>query len=152
MAGLNKNYDLVVNGNANSYVGKAQLSISLNDVVRTYGDTIFTDGTSYGIKNHDALVNGDEGTVSIKEGAITDGGLVDNNNKTNNKGDYKWTAGENGIVAENVANFAKNYDIQVTGRQFEGKCEEDLPEQHQRQYDLRQQGWPASRRQCKLAG
>ena len=113
-AGLNKNYDLVVNGNGNSYVGKAQLSVSLNDVVRTYGDTSFTDGTSYGIKNHDALVNGDEGTVSIKEGAITDGGLVDNNNKTNNKGDYKWTAGENGIVAENVANFAKNYDIKVT--------------------------------------
>ena len=113
-AGLNKNYDLVVNGNGNSYVGKAQLSVSLNDVVRTYGDTSFTDGTSYGIKNHDALVNGDEGTVRIKEGAITDGGLVDNNNKTNNKGDYKWTAGENGIVAENVANFAKNYDIKVT--------------------------------------
>ena len=113
-AGLNKNYDLVVNGNANSYVGKAQLSISLNDVVRTYGNTSFTDGTSYGIKNHDALVNGDEGTVSIKEGVITDGGLVDNNNKTNNKGDYKWTAGENDIVAENVANFAKNYDIKVT--------------------------------------
>lgn len=113
-AGLDKNYDLVVNGNGNSYVGKAQLSVSLNDVVRTYGDTSFTDGTSYGIKNHDALVNGDEGTVSIKEGAITDGGLVDNNNKTNNKGDYKWTAGENGIVAENVANFAKNYDIKVT--------------------------------------
>lgn len=113
-AGLNKNYDLVVNANGKSYVDKAQLNVSLNDVVRTYGDTSFTDGTSYGIKNHDALVNGDEGTVSIKEGAITDGGLVDNNNKTNNKGDYKWTAGENGIVAENVANFAKNYDIKVT--------------------------------------
>ena len=113
-AGLNKNYDLVVNGNGNSYVGKAQLSVSLNDVVRTYGDTSFTDGTSYGIKNHDALVNGDEGTLSIKEGAITDGGLVENNSKTNNKGDYKWNVGENGIVAENVANFAKNYDIKVT--------------------------------------
>ena len=113
-AGLNKNYDLVMNGNGNSYVGKAQLSVSLNDVVRTYGNTSFTDGTSYGIKNHDALVNGDEGTLSIKEGAITDGGLVDNNSKTNNKDDYKWTVGENGIVAENVANFAKNYDIKVT--------------------------------------
>ena len=113
-AGLNKNYDLVVNGNGNSYVGKAQLSVSLNDVVRTYGNTSFTDGTSYGIKNYDALVNGDEGTLSIKEGAITDGGLVDNNSKTNNKGNYKWTVGENGIFAENVANFAKNYDIQVT--------------------------------------
>ena len=113
-AGLNKNYYLVVNGNGNSYVGKAQLSVSLNDVVRTYGDTSFTDGTSYGIKNHDALVNGDEGTLSIKEGAITDGGLVDNNSKTNNKGEYKWNVGENGIVADGVTNFAKNYDIQVT--------------------------------------
>ena len=113
-AGLSKNYDLVVNANGKSYVDKATLNVSLNDVVRTYGDTSFTDGTSYGIKNHDALVNGDEGTVSIKEGAITDGGLVDNNSKTNNKGNYKWTVGENGIVAENVANFAKNYDIKVT--------------------------------------
>ena len=113
-AGLNKNYDLVVNGNGKSYVGKAQLSVSLNDVVRTYGNTSFTEGTGYGIKDHDALVNGDEGTLSIKEGAITDGGLVDNNSKTNNKGDYKWNVGENGIVAENVANFAKNYDIKVT--------------------------------------
>ena len=113
-AGLNKNYDLVVNANGKSYVDKATLNVSLNDVVRTYGNTSFTDGTSYGIKNHDALVNGDEGTVSIKEGAITDGGLVDNNSKTNNKDDYKWTVGENGIVAENVANFAKNYDIKVT--------------------------------------
>ena len=113
-AGLNKNYDLVVNGNANSYVGKAQLSISLNDVVRTYGDTSFTDGTGYGIKDHDALVNGDKGTVSLNKDAITDGGLVDNNSKTNNKGDYKWNVGENGIVADGVTNFAKNYDIQVT--------------------------------------
>ena len=113
-AGLNKNYDLVVNANGKSYVDKATLNVSLNDVVRTYGDTSFTDGTSYGIKNHDALVNGDEGTLSIKEGAITDGGLVDNNSKTNNKGEYKWNVGKNGIVAENVANFAKNYDIQVT--------------------------------------
>ena len=113
-AGLNKNYDLVVNGNGNSYVGKAQLSVSLNDVVRTYGNTSFTEGTGYGIKDHDALVNGDKGTVSLNKDAITDGGLVDNNSKTNNKGDYKWNVGENGIVAENVANFAKNYDIKVT--------------------------------------
>ena len=113
-AGLNKNYDLVVNANGKSYVDKATLNVSLNDVVRTYGNTSFTDGMGYGIKDHDALVNGDEGTLSIKEGAITDGGLVDNNSKTNNKGEYTWTVGENGIVAENVANFAKNYDIQVT--------------------------------------
>ena len=112
--GLNKNYDLVVNANGKSYVDKAQLSVSLNDVVRTYGDTSFTDGTSYGIKDHDALVNGDKGTVSLNKDAITDVGLVDNNSKTNNKGEYKWNVGENGIVAENVTNFAKNYDIQVT--------------------------------------
>ena len=110
---LKQNYKLVVDDGA-SVVKQATLQVSLNDVVRTYGNTSFTDGTGYGIKNHDALVNGDEGTLSIKEGAITDGGLVDNNSKTNNKGEYTWTVGENGIVAENVANFAKNYDIKVT--------------------------------------
>ena len=108
------NYELVNNATGVITVKKATLNVGLNDVVRTYGDTSFTDGTGYGIKNHDALVNGDEGTLSIKEGAITDGGIVDNNSKTNNKGDYKWNVGENGIVAENVANFAKNYDIKVT--------------------------------------
>ena len=86
----------------------------MNDVVRTYGDTSFTDGTGYGIKNHDALVNGDKGTVSLNKDAITDGGLVDNNSKTNNKGEYTWNVGENGIVADGVTNFAKNYDIKVT--------------------------------------
>ena len=108
------NYELVNKATGDITVKKATLNVSLNDVVRTYGDTSFTDGTGYGIKNHDALVNGDEGTLSIKEGAITDGGLLDNNSKTNNKGEYKWNVGENGIVAENVANFAKNYDIKVT--------------------------------------
>ena len=110
---LKQNYKLVVDGGA-SVVKQATLQVSLKEVVRTYGDTSFTEGTSYGIKDHDALVNGDEGTLSIKEGAITDGGLLDNNSKTNNKGDYKWNVGKDGIVAENVANFAKNYDIQVT--------------------------------------
>ncbi|WP_456103853.1 filamentous hemagglutinin N-terminal domain-containing protein [Phascolarctobacterium succinatutens] len=113
-AGLNKNYDLVVNANGKSYVDKAILNVGLNDVVRTYGNTSFTDGTDYGIKDHDALVNSDKGTVSLNKDAITDGGLVDNNSKTNNKGDYKWTVGENGIVADGVTNFAKNYDIKVT--------------------------------------
>ncbi|WP_419084657.1 filamentous hemagglutinin N-terminal domain-containing protein [Phascolarctobacterium succinatutens] len=113
-AGLNKNYDLVVNANGKSYVDKATLNVSLNDVVRTYGDTSFTEGTSYGIKDHGALVNGDKGTVSLNKDAITDVGLVDNNSKTNNKGDYKWNVGKDGIVADGVTNFAKNYDIQVT--------------------------------------
>ena len=108
------NYELVNNATGVITVKKATLNVGLNDVVRTYGDTSFTDGTGYGIKNHDALVNGDKGTVSLNKDAITDGGLVDNNSKTNNKGDYKWNVGENGIVAENVANFAKNYDIKVT--------------------------------------
>ncbi|WP_462433193.1 filamentous hemagglutinin N-terminal domain-containing protein, partial [Phascolarctobacterium succinatutens] len=108
------NYELVNNATGVITVKKATLNVGLNDVVRTYGDTSFTDGTGYGIKDHDALVNGDKGTVSLNKDAITDGGLVDNNSKTNNKGDYKWNVGENGIVAENVANFAKNYDIKVT--------------------------------------
>ena len=108
------NYELVNDATGDITVKKATLNVGLNDVVRTYGDTSFTDGISYGIKNHDALVNGDKGTVSLNKDAITDVGLVDNNSKTNNKGEYKWNVGENGIVAENVANFAKNYDIKVT--------------------------------------
>ncbi|WP_455767491.1 beta strand repeat-containing protein [Phascolarctobacterium succinatutens] len=113
-AGLGKNYNLVVTANGKSTVEKATLNVGLSDVVRTYGNTSFTEGTGYGIKDHDALVNGDKGTVSLNKDAITDGGLVDNNSKTNNKGDYKWNVGENGIVADGVTNFAKNYDIQVT--------------------------------------
>ena len=113
-AGLGKNYNLVVTANGKSTVEKATLNVGLNDVVRTYGNTSFTEGTGYGIKDHDALVNGDKGTVSLNKDAITDGGLVDNNSKTNNKGDYKWNVGETGIVADGVTNFAKNYDIQVT--------------------------------------
>ena len=113
-AGLGKNYNLVVTANGKSTVEKATLNVGLNDVVRTYGNTSFTEGKGYGIKDHDALVNGDKGTVSLNKDAITDGGLVDNNSKTNNKGDYKWNVGETGIVADGVTNFAKNYDIQVT--------------------------------------
>ncbi len=113
-AGLGKNYNLVVTANGKSTVEKATLNVGLSDVVRTYGNTSFTEGTGYGIKDHDALVNGDKGTVSLNKDAITDGGLVDNNSKTNNKGDYKWNVGETGIVADGVTNFAKNYDIQVT--------------------------------------
>ena len=108
------NYELVNDATGDITVKKATLNVGLNDVVRTYGDTSFTDGTSYGIKNHEALVNGDKGTVSLNKDAITDVGLVDNNSKTNNKGEYKWNVGENGIVADGVTNFAKNYDIQVT--------------------------------------
>ena len=108
------NYELVNNATGVITVKKATLNVGLNDVVRTYGDTSFTDGTGYGIKDHNALVNGDKGTVSLNKDAITDGGLVDNNSKTNNKGDYKWNVVENGIVADGVTNFAKNYDIQVT--------------------------------------
>ena len=108
------NYELVNDATGVITVKKATLNVGLNDVVRTYGNTSFTEGTSYGIKDHDALVNGDKGTVSLNKDAITDGGLVDNNSKTNNKGEYKWNVGKDGIVAENVANFAKNYDIKVT--------------------------------------
>ena len=83
------NYELVNEATGVITVKKATLNVGLNDVVRTYGNTSFNEGTSYGIKDHDALVNGDKGTVSLNKDAITDVGLVDNNSKTNNKGEYK---------------------------------------------------------------
>ena len=112
-AGLNKNYDLVVNGNANSYVGKAQLSISLNDVVRTYGNATITSG-GYGVSGITGLVNGDSYSASEITVNKTSDGAVDNlasGKKTNDAGEYSWT----GSASTTNAGLDKNYNLVVTG-------------------------------------
>ena len=111
-AGLNKNYDLVVNGNANSYVGKAQLSVSLNDVVRTYGNATITSG-GYGVSGITGLVNGDSYDASAitvnktSDGAIDD---VSGSKVTNDAGNYEWT----GSASTTNAGLDKNYNLVVT--------------------------------------
>ena len=111
-AGLNKNYDLVVNGNGNSYVGKAQLSISLNDVVRTYGNATITSG-GYGVSGITGLVNGDSYNVGEVKVTVTGDGATDGvsgSRVTNDAGNYEWT----GSASTTNAGFGKNYNLVVT--------------------------------------
>jgi len=111
-AGLNKNYDLVVNGNGNSYVGKAQLSVSLNDVVRTYGNATITSG-GYGVSGITGLVNGDSYNAGdVKVTVNSDGALTGNTEGkvTNNAGEYTWS----GTATTDNAGLGKNYNLVVT--------------------------------------
>ena len=110
-AGLNKNYDLVVNGNGNSYVGKAQLSVSLNDVVRTYGNATITSG-GYSAGNITGLVNGDNYDASdFKVTVNSDGAIagVTGDRATNDHGEYTW----NGTIEAANAGLNTNYDLVV---------------------------------------
>ena len=111
-AGLNKNYDLVVNGNGNSYVGKAQLSVSLNDVVRTYGNAAITSG-SYSASNITGLVNGDSYNAGDVKVTVTGDGATDEvsgSKVTNDAGNYEWT----GSASTTNAGLGKNYNLVVT--------------------------------------
>ena len=111
-AGLNKNYDLVVNGNGNSYVGKAQLSVSLNDVVRTYGNATITSG-GYGVSGITGLVNGDSYNVGEVKVTVTGDGALTGNTEgkvTNDAGNYEWT----GSASTTNAGLDKNYNLVVT--------------------------------------
>jgi len=110
-AGLNKNYDLVVNGNGNSYVGKAQLSVSLNDVVRTYGNATITSG-GYSASSITGLVNGDSYNASdVKVTVNSDGAIagVTGDRVTNDHGEYTW----NGTIEAANAGLNTNYDLVV---------------------------------------
>ena len=111
-AGLNKNYDLLVNGKANSYVGKAQLSVSLNDVVRTYGNATITSG-GYGVSGITGLVNGDSYNAGdVKVTVNSDGALTGNTEGkvTNDHGNYEWS----GSASTTNAGLGKNYNLVVT--------------------------------------
>ena len=111
-AGLNKNYDLVVNGNGNSYVGKVQLSVSLNDVVRTYGNATITSG-GYGVSGITGLVNGDSYNAGDVKVTVTGDGALTGNTEgkvTNNVGDYTWS----GTATTDNAGLGKNYNLVVT--------------------------------------
>ena len=112
-AGLNKNYDLVVNGNANSYVGKAQLSISLNDVVRTYGNATITSG-GYGVSGITGLVNGDSYSAGDVKVTVTGDGALTGNTEgkvTNDHGNYDWSGD---LTTDNVA-LKNNYKLELKG-------------------------------------
>ena len=111
-AGLNKNYDLVVNANGKSYVDKATLNVSLNDVVRTYGNATITSG-GYSASNITGLVNGDSYNAGDVKVTVTGDGALTGNTEgkvTNNAGDYTWS----GTATTDNAGLGKNYNLVVT--------------------------------------
>ena len=111
-AGLNKNYDLVVNANGKSYVDKATLNVSLNDVVRTYGNATITSG-GYSASNITGLVNGDSYNAGDVKVTVTgDDAIagVSGNRVTNDAGKYEWT----GSASTTNEGLGKNYNLVVT--------------------------------------
>ena len=118
---LNKNYNIVVDGTGKSYVDKANLTIYLDTVNRTYGDTAFTNGTNYGISSVGTFVNGDATKYSaenfvLDQNNISDGALTnaESGKATANAGNYTYT----GIVSatnDTDGKLNRNYTIKVTG-------------------------------------
>lgn len=109
---LKQNYKLVVDDGA-SVVKQATLQVSLNDVVRTYGNATITSG-GYRAGNITGLVNGDSYdasaiTVNKTSDGATDG--VSGSKVTNDAGKYEWT----GSASTTNAGLGKNYNLVVNG-------------------------------------
>lgn len=110
---LKQNYKLVVDGGA-SVVKQATLQVSLNDVVRTYGNTAITSG-GYSASNITGLVNGDSYNADdIKVTVTGDGAIagVSGNRVTNDvDNNYTWS----GNLTTDNARLDKNYKLELKG-------------------------------------
>ena len=108
---LKQNYKLVVDDGA-SVVKQATLQVSLNDVVRTYGNAAITSG-GYSASNITGLVNGDNYDASaITVNKTSDGAIdgVSGSKVTNDAGNYEWI----GSASTTNAGLDKNYNLVVT--------------------------------------
>lgn len=109
---LQKNYKLVVDDGA-SVVKQATLQVSLNDVVRTYGNATITSG-GYSASSITGLVNGDSYNASdVKVTVNSDGALTGNTEGkvTNDHGNYEWSGD---LTTDNVA-LKNNYKLELKG-------------------------------------
>lgn len=109
---LKQNYKLVVDDGA-SVVKQATLQVSLNDVVRTYGNAAITSG-GYSASNITGLVNGDNYDASaIIVNKTSDGAIdgVSGSKVTNDAGGYTWS----GDLTTDNAGLGKNYNLVVKG-------------------------------------
>lgn len=110
---LKQNYKLVVDGGA-SVVKQATLQVSLNDVVRTYGNAAITSG-SYSASGIEGLVNGDSYNAGdIKVTVTGDGAIagVSGNRVTNDvDNNYTWS----GNLTTDNARLDKNYKLELKG-------------------------------------
>lgn len=110
---LKQNYKLVVDGGA-SVVKPATLQVSLNDVVRTYGNAAITSG-SYSASGITGLVNGDSYNAGDVKVTVTgDGAIagVSGNRVTNDvDNNYTWS----GNLTTDNARLGKNYKLELKG-------------------------------------
>lgn len=118
---LKQNYKLVVDGGA-SVVKQATLQVSLNDVVRTYGNATITSG-GYSASNITGLVNGDSYNAGdVKVTVNSDGALTGNTEGkvTNDHGNYEWSGD---LTTDNVA-LKNNYKLELkkNGKSVVGKA------------------------------
>ena len=110
---LKQNYKLVVD-DGTSVVKQATLQVSLNDVVRTYGNATITSG-GYSASNITGLVNGDSydaGAITVNK---TSDGAIDgvSGSKVTNDVDnnYTWS----GTLTTDNARLDKNYKLELKG-------------------------------------
>lgn len=110
---LKQNYKLVVDGGA-SVVKQATLQVSLNDVVRTYGNATITSG-GYSASGIEGLVNGDSYNASAITVNKTSDGAIDgvSGSKVTNDVDnnYTWR----GTLTTDNARLDKNYKLELKG-------------------------------------
>lgn len=110
---LQKNYKLVVDDGA-SVVKQATMQVSLNDVVRTYGNATITSG-GYSASNITGLVNGDSYDASAITVNKTSDGAIDgvSGSKVTNDVDnnYTWS----GTLTTDNARLDKNYKLELKG-------------------------------------
>lgn len=110
---LKQNYKLVVDGGA-SVVKQATLQVSLNDVVRTYGNATITSG-GYSASNITGLVNGDSYNAGDVKVTVTGDGATDgvSGSKVTNDVDnnYTWSGT---LTTENAA-LKNNYKLELKG-------------------------------------
>ena len=109
---LKQNYKLVVDDGA-SVVKQATLQVSLNDVVRTYGNATITSG-GYSASGIEGLVNGDNYDASaITVNKTSDGAIagVSGSKVTNDAGGYTWS----GTLTTDNAGLKNNYKLELKG-------------------------------------
>ncbi len=84
-----------VTGEGKSHVSKADLTITLSDVFRIYGDTKFENGTNYGLADGSVKLGANGDRVEFNSEGVTfdDGGLTDDRSKTQKANVSGQTAG-----------------------------------------------------------
>lgn len=111
---LQQNYKLVVDDGGASVVRQATLQVSLNEVVRTYGNATITSG-GYSASNITGLVNGDSYDASAITVNKTSDGAIDgvSGSKVTNDVDnnYTWR----GTLTTDNARLDKNYKLELKG-------------------------------------